>query len=72
MSDETARAALGEALDALIERGETVVVWPTVHDVTTNQLHEIADDVRREMGRPDLSIASVDAGLTYELSSSMH
>ena len=58
-------AALGNALDTLVSRGETVEVSPTRHNVTTGQLFDLARDVRHHA---DISIAWVESGaLTYVL-----
>ena len=46
MSIDSARTALRYALEALIERGETVRVWPAAHGVTTEKLFELATELR--------------------------
>jgi hypothetical protein len=61
VSDEIARAALRDALDALAERGETVEVFATVQGVTTDRLFDLAADLRNEL-RPDAGIAWVGSG----------
>jgi hypothetical protein len=66
VTEESARAALREALDALIERGETIKVSPTVHDVATLRLFELAKALREE-SRPDANVESVDGSLAFVL-----
>jgi hypothetical protein len=48
MSENEARMALRKALEALVERGQTVAVSPTDHEMTTDQLFELADEVRND------------------------
>jgi hypothetical protein len=69
VSEEEARVALREALEALIKRGETVEV--SVDEMTPSRLFELADEVRSQ-SRPDVSIAWVPSGaLTYMLGPSV-
>jgi hypothetical protein len=72
VSDESARVALREALQALTERGETVEVSPTTEGITTDRLVELAEEVRRSESRPDIKIEWIETGaLVYVLGPSM-
>jgi hypothetical protein len=64
--------ALRKALEALIERGQTVAVSPTDHEMTTNQLFEVADEVRNDI-EPEANIVWLENGaLAYVLGLSLH
>lgn len=58
MSIEGARSALRSALEALIERGETVKVWPAAQGVTTEQLFDLATEIRDQL-RPEANVGRV-------------
>jgi hypothetical protein len=60
MSELSARADLRNAL-AVIDRGEEVAVSPTVHDLTSLRLLELADELRAQI-RPDAKIEWRDSG----------
>ena len=63
------RAALRNALETLLDGGETLEVSPTAHNVTTWQLFDLAREVRDKAG---VSLAWVDNGaLIYVLLPSM-
>jgi hypothetical protein len=64
--------ALRKALEALIQRGQTVAVSPTDHEMTTNQLFEVADEVRNDI-EPEANIVWLENGaLAYVLGLSLH
>lgn len=64
--------ALRKALEALVERGQTVAVSPTDHEMTTDQLFELADEVRNDI-EPEANIVWLENGaLAYVLGLSLH
>ena len=64
--------ALRKALEALVERGQTVAVSPTDHEITTDQLFELADEVRNDI-EPEANIVWLENGaLAYVLGLSLH
>jgi hypothetical protein len=72
MSENEARMALRKALEALVERGQTVAVSPTDHEITTDQLFELADEVRNDI-EPEANIVWLENGaLAYVLGLSLH
>jgi hypothetical protein len=72
MSENEARMALRKALEALVERGQTVAVSPTDHEITTDQLFELADEVRNDI-EPEANIVWLQNGaLAYVLGLSLH
>jgi hypothetical protein len=72
MSENEARMALRKALEALVERGQTVAVSPTDHEMTTDQLFELADEVRNDI-EPEANIVWLQNGaLAYVLGLSLH
>ena len=72
MSEDDARIALRKALEALVERGQTVAVSPTDHNLTTDRLFELADEVRNDI-EPEANIVWLENGaLAYVLGLSLH
>jgi len=73
VSDESARAALRDALSALVERGETVGVAATNHQMATARLFDLARQLRDEQ-HPEANVAWIEEGgaLKYVLAPSMH
>jgi hypothetical protein len=72
VSENEARIALQKALEALIERGQTVAVSPIDHKMTTDQLFELADEVRDDI-EPEANIVWLENGaLAYVLGLSLH
>ena len=64
--------ALRKALEALVERGQTVAVSPTDHEITTDQLFELADEVRNDI-EPEANIVWLqNVALAYVLGLSLH
>ena len=61
MSEGTARAALEEALDTLVTRGDTIPVVAWEHNISYDQLVGLAQQVRDEF-QPDAGVECVRYG----------